>query len=181
MIIENGYCPFKLLILDIDGVMTDGRKYYANDGKAVYKSFNDRDFTAIKRFKMKGVNVCFLSGDSTVNENMAKNRGIDFFKSETWDSGSNKGSFIPKFVDKYKVKPEDMAYFGDDYYDLGIMELVGYPLCTNEAPWIVQRFCNSVDASFNVRHLWSSSDPIKKGYVSVLYDSLYWSKWFNER
>ena len=57
---------------------------------AVMKKFNDRDFTAIKRFRLAGIQVCFLSGDSVVNELMAKKRGIDFYKSKTWNNGSNK-------------------------------------------------------------------------------------------
>ena len=41
----------KLIILDVDGVMTDGKKYYDRDGKVVLKNFCDKDWTAIKRFR----------------------------------------------------------------------------------------------------------------------------------
>ena len=41
----------KLVILDVDGVMTDGKKYYDRDGKVVIKNFCDKDWTAIKRFR----------------------------------------------------------------------------------------------------------------------------------
>ena len=40
-----------LLILDVDGVLTDGKKYYDNTGKVLLKTFCDRDFTAIKKIK----------------------------------------------------------------------------------------------------------------------------------
>ena len=53
----------KLLILDVDGVLTDGNKTYDINHTCVYKKFNDRDFTAIKRFKATGINVVLLSGD----------------------------------------------------------------------------------------------------------------------
>jgi hypothetical protein len=43
---------FKLLALDVDGVLTNGRKIYGESGTPVYKEFNDRDFTAIKRFQV---------------------------------------------------------------------------------------------------------------------------------
>ena len=55
-----------LLILDVDGVLTDGRKYYDVSGKGVLKTFCDRDFTAIKKFKANGWDVVFLSGDPNV-------------------------------------------------------------------------------------------------------------------
>ena len=53
----------KLLILDVDGVLTDGKKYYDSKGKVVMKTFCDKDWTAIKRFKALGVQVVFLTGD----------------------------------------------------------------------------------------------------------------------
>ena len=56
--------PFDLLILDIDGIMTSGHKYYDNGAEVVMKAYSDLDFTAIKRFKLKGFKVCFLSGDT---------------------------------------------------------------------------------------------------------------------
>ena len=39
----------KLLILDVDGVLTDGKKVYGKEGTGLYKTFCDKDFTAIKR------------------------------------------------------------------------------------------------------------------------------------
>ena len=74
--------PIKLLLLDIDGVMTDGTKLYGLDGLTMGKRYCDRDFTAIKAFKAVGVKVCFLSGDDKGNKAMAENRKIDFYLSD---------------------------------------------------------------------------------------------------
>ena len=68
----------ELLVLDIDGVLTDGKKYYGLDGLPFAKTYCDKDFTAIKRVRGAGISVCFLSGDERVNKAMAKNRNIDF-------------------------------------------------------------------------------------------------------
>ena len=65
----------KLLILDVDGVLTDGKKYYNRDGKVEMKTFCDKDWTAIKRFRALGINVIFLTGDP-FNENIAYHRNI---------------------------------------------------------------------------------------------------------
>jgi len=54
----------KLLILDVDGVLTDGTKVYTQKHEPVYKRFRCKDFTAIKRFVAAGVKVIMLSGDN---------------------------------------------------------------------------------------------------------------------
>ena len=152
---------FDLLILDIDGVMTSGGKYYDNDSAVIMKKYNDRDFTAIKRFKMEGIKVCFLSGDARVNESMAKARNIDFYLSKTWVEGSNKEAFIPKFVKTYDVKPPQMAYVGDDFYDIGIMNKVGYAYCPSNSPRCVKDISTVLDVKAG------------DGVVARLYDLVF--------
>ncbi len=133
----------KLLILDIDGVMTDGTKVYGLDGLTMAKRYCDRDFTAIKQFKAGGVKVCFLSGDDKVNETMAKNRKTDFYYSR----GKNKTDFLSDFAEKYNCLLSQMAYVGDDIFDIPIMEKVGYSYCPKNvsnqvkeaADWVIKR------------------------------------------
>ena len=69
----------KLVVLDVDGIMTDGKKYYDQNGSVVLKTFCDKDWTSIKRFKSMGINVIFLSGDENINKQIAKDRNIDFY------------------------------------------------------------------------------------------------------
>ena len=52
----------KLVILDVDGVMTDGRKYYGVDGMPFAKTYCDKDFTAIKRLRSRRKSVYFIGG-----------------------------------------------------------------------------------------------------------------------
>ena len=110
----------KLLILDIDGVMTDGTKVYGLDGLTIGKRYCDRDFTAIKQFKAAGVQVCFLSGDDKVNKAMAENRKTDFYYSR----GREKTDYLEEFADTYNCSAKEMAYVGDDIFDIPIMEKV---------------------------------------------------------
>jgi 3-deoxy-D-manno-octulosonate 8-phosphate phosphatase (KDO 8-P phosphatase) len=126
--------PFDLLIIDIDGVMTDGTKIYDRDGKVFGKKFCDRDFTAIKRLKASGIEVCFLSGDLNVNKEMAESRKIDFFHNPP---GTDKEEILPQIKDKYKT--DNIAYVGDDYYDIAIMKSVKLSFCTYDSPCIVKR------------------------------------------
>jgi len=124
----------KLLILDIDGVMTDGTKLYGLDGLTMGKRYCDRDFTAIKQFKAAGVQVCFLSGDDKVNEMMAKNRKTDFYYSR----GRDKVGYLSEFEQTYKCSINKMAYVGDDIFDIPIMEKVGYSYCPANVSQVVK-------------------------------------------
>lgn len=150
-----------LLILDIDGVMTDGTKVYDTEANVIAKRYCDLDFTAIKRFKAAGYKVCFLSGDNNVNEKMAKKRNIDFYHSRTPDGTIDKKSFIPLFEDRYKIQKQKMIYVGDDYFDLDIINELRYTFCPNNSPLIVK------DSVFGVLDCRSG-----QGVVASLYDYL---------
>lgn len=120
-----------LLILDIDGVLTSGRKSYDINGDIFSKQYNDKDFTAIKRFFAEGVKVVFLSGDKSVNESMAKIRGIDFYYAKTADGNIDKSEFVNRLKLKYNASV--VAYVGDDYYDLSIVNTVDFSFCPGDA------------------------------------------------
>jgi len=123
-----------LLILDVDGVLTNGKKYYDSTGKAVLKSFNDRDFTAIKKFRAAGWNVVFLSGDPNINQKVAENRNIPFYTNRKDGVMSNKATFVTQFEKEYNVTSQEMVYVGDDIFDIGIMNLVKYKFCPQDSP-----------------------------------------------
>jgi len=127
----------KLVILDIDGIMTDGRKYYGLDGIPFAKTYCDKDFTAIKRLRGAGVKVCFLSGDERVNMAMAKNRNIPFYSAR----GKDKAEFVEAFEYEYDISRDDMLYIGDDLFDLSIMKIVGHAFCPQDAPNKLKAHC----------------------------------------
>ena len=118
------------MILDVDGILTDGKKYYGLDGMPFAKTFCDKDFTAIKRLRGAGVEVCFLSGDNRINQAMAENRNIDFYCAR----GRDKAAYIEDFEKKYNVNRMHMAYVGDDLFDINIMKEVGFSYCPADAP-----------------------------------------------
>ena len=127
----------KLVILDVDGVMTDGRKYYNENGMPFAKTYCDKDFTAIKRLRGAGVRVCILSGDEFVNKAMAKNRNIDFYSAR----GKDKADFLPELSQTYGATTEEMVYIGDDLFDKSIMEIVGHPFCPADACRDLKNVC----------------------------------------
>jgi 3-deoxy-D-manno-octulosonate 8-phosphate phosphatase (KDO 8-P phosphatase) len=130
----------KLLILDVDGVLTDGTKLYSEDGFGKMKSFCDKDFTAIKRIKAAGVKVCFLSGDQNVNKSIATNRNIDFYLAR----GKNKKEFLQKFCKIYDCSPDEMCFVGDDLFDIDLLKAVKYSFCPKNSLSDVKDCCMHV-------------------------------------
>ena len=127
----------KLAILDIVGVLTDGRKYYGLDGIPFAKTYCDKDFTAIKRMRGAGVKVCFLAGDERVNMAMANNRNIDFYSAR----GKDKADFVSLFEKKYGIDRNEMLYIGDDLFDKSIMEIVGHAYCPSDSCKDIKELC----------------------------------------
>jgi YrbI family 3-deoxy-D-manno-octulosonate 8-phosphate phosphatase len=127
----------KLLILDVDGVLTDGTKVYDTNHNPVYKSFKCKDFTAIKRFIASGVQVVMLSGDSW-NEQMAKKRNIPFYCTRGKDLSLDKSKFIAQFEETYNVNQENMAFVGDDYFDLSMFKKLFWTFSPSDAPDIIK-------------------------------------------
>lgn len=146
----------KLVILDVDGVLTDGKKYYDNSGTAVLKTFCDRDFTAIKKFKSFGVNVVFLSGDENINKKIAENRNIDFYHSR----GECKSSFLEIFKEQYNCTENQIVFIGDDIFDLQLMKKVRWKFCPSNADLELHKICAVLKS------------PSGNNCISELYDYL---------
>lgn len=115
--------PFRVLLLDVDGVLTDGTKLYDKDHKKLAKFFCDRDFTAIKRFKAAGIKVLLLTGDEW-NVGMAKSRNLDYKIVEPINGVLDKSLIINELAKKYKLPYSQFVFVGDDYYDLSACNLV---------------------------------------------------------
>jgi 3-deoxy-D-manno-octulosonate 8-phosphate phosphatase (KDO 8-P phosphatase) len=133
----------KLLVLDVDGVLTDGTKLYSENGLGKMKSFCDKDFTAIKRIKASGVKVCFLSGDENVNRAIADNRNIDFH----FARGKNKKDFLERFCMIYDCLADDICFVGDDLFDVDLLKSVKYSFCPTDSCEEVKESCIHVLSS----------------------------------
>ena len=151
----------KLILIDVDGIMTDGTKIYNEDHEGIYKKFCDLDFTAIRRLMASDVNVCLVSGD-LFNKKMADKRNIPFIYSRT------KQDEIPEIQKKYNVDYNNMAFVGDDMFDYEIMMCCNYRFCPKNSPNDLQKICTKIID----RH---SGD----GVIARLYDMLVLMKLIN--
>ena len=150
----------KLLILDVDGVLTDGTKVYTQEHQPVYKRFRCKDFTAIKRFIAAGVKVIMLSGDNW-NAEMASQRNIPFYCTRGADLGLDKSVYLKHLEAQYKVKRENMAFVGDDYFDLSMFKTLFWTFAPADSPRIIRQNC-----------LYLLKSKGGQGVVQELYDFL---------
>lgn len=118
------------LVLDVDGVMTDGGMYYTEMGDQ-FKKFNTKDGMAIKIARVKGMEVAFLSSGSTehIIQNRAKTLGVE----RVYVGPRPKIEVLTEWCAELGVTMENVAYVGDDINDLEVMDAVGFSGCPADA------------------------------------------------
>ena len=126
----------KLLILDVDGVLTDGSIILDNEANE-YKSFHVRDGHGIKMLHKAGINVAIITGrHSKVVERRAHELGI----TEVFQKCLNKKVAYAHLLKQYSLKNDEVAYIGDDIIDAPIMAVVGLPVAVADAADEARRF-----------------------------------------
>ncbi len=128
----------KLLLLDVDGVMTDGGVYYGESGEEM-KKFNTQDGYGIVQLQRRGVKIGILTGRfSRVVERRAHELGI----SEVYQNMENKGEAYSAIKARLEMSDGEIAYIGDDDPDLPVLKQVGFSAAPANA---VSRVRNAVD------------------------------------
>jgi 3-deoxy-D-manno-octulosonate 8-phosphate phosphatase (KDO 8-P phosphatase) len=125
----------KLLILDVDGVMTDGRIIMDNEGKEI-KNFNVRDGHGLKLLQRYGVKVAILTGRlSKVVEHRAKDLDIK----DVYQKVFNKKDVFEKIIKNHKISPDEAAFIGDDIIDIPVLKRVGFSVAVADAVDVVKK------------------------------------------
>lgn len=124
----------KLIIFDVDGVMTDGTLYLADDGQE-YKGFNSLDGHGLKMLKSAGVEVGIITGrNSQVVVHRARNLGITHLHQGAHD----KLMVYRQLLGDLGLSPEQTAFMGDDVVDLPVMRRAGLAIAVPAAPDLVK-------------------------------------------
>lgn len=119
----------KLLVLDVDGVLTDGRIILDNEGNE-FKSFHVRDGHGIKMLVKAGIHVAIITGRySKVVERRAQELGI----TDVFQRCHAKTAALDHLVEKYGLSTREVAYVGDDVVDVPVLRRVGVPIAVNDA------------------------------------------------
>jgi YrbI family 3-deoxy-D-manno-octulosonate 8-phosphate phosphatase len=129
----------KLLILDVDGILTDGTKLYDACGNVAFKKFNDKDWTSIKKLKTLGVDILCLTGDP-FNKKILENRNISVIVNRMNGVHKDKSEYLEEIISSYhELSLSEVAYIGDDLFDIKIMQKVGFAFTVEDAPLIVKQ------------------------------------------
>ncbi len=124
----------RLLILDVDGVLTDGRLFFDNHG-VEYKSFHARDGHGIKLLQQSGVQVAVISGRNSPSVALRmKMLGI----CHVYQGYEDKRVAFADLCATTGISPEQTAYVGDDLIDLPVMVQVGLAIAVNDANFAVK-------------------------------------------
>jgi len=130
----------KLVMTDIDGVWTDGGMYYGAQGECM-KRFNTRDGAAVARLREIGIETVIVTReDSDIVRARARKLEIEHCHCGV----TGKGAVLSDVCGQFQVRPDEIAYIGDDVYDLPLLERVGMSACPADAVEEVRRMVDYV-------------------------------------
>lgn len=119
----------KLVLLDIDGVLTDGKMTVDSDGKE-YKTIDMKDVDAVFEMKRRGYQIGLITGESTPITLYFKERfKPDFF----YNCCKDKPKALKDILKKTGYSTEQVCYVGDGKHDIPIMKLIEFTACPANA------------------------------------------------
>jgi 3-deoxy-D-manno-octulosonate 8-phosphate phosphatase (KDO 8-P phosphatase) len=119
----------RLMILDVDGVLTDGRLYYGADGEAM-KAFDVRDGHGIKLLRECGVDVALLTArQSQIVATRARELGVE----RVVQGATDKVAGLDRLSAEAGVNLQACGYIGDDWPDLAVLARVGFAATVADA------------------------------------------------
>ncbi|MHB0986739.1 MAG: 3-deoxy-manno-octulosonate-8-phosphatase KdsC [Sulfuricella sp.] len=130
----------RLAIFDVDGVMTDGSLYLADDGQE-YKAFNTLDGHGMKMLKRSGVELAIITGRSS---QLVALRAINLGVTHIYQGTEDKLSAFLELLEKTGSDPAECAYMGDDVVDLPVMRRCGLAVCVPASPALVKQHAHYV-------------------------------------
>ena len=134
MTIEERLRKVRLLLLDVDGVLTDGR-IMLDDNNVQSKSFDVTDGHGLKMIQRIGIEVGIITGRSSrVVEHRANELGIGIVH----QGAKNKLIVARQILAERGIAPEEVAYIGDDIIDLPVMLQVGLAVTVTDAQQVVK-------------------------------------------
>jgi len=115
----------RLVLSDVDGVLTDGGMYYNENGEYL-KKFNTRDGMGIELLLEKNIKTILITRETS---KITISRGKKLKVERTIIGALDKKNEMKKICKEYNIKPNEVAYIGDDVNDIEIMKSVGF-CCT---------------------------------------------------
>ena len=127
--LSQRFKKIRLVITDVDGVLTDGGMYYTNKGD-VMKRFFVRDGMGVTLLRKNDIPTLIITKEKTEMTRLwAKKMKI----AKLYEGIIHKESILEDICKKFKVEPDEIAYIGDDINDLELLKIVGLAVVPNDA------------------------------------------------
>jgi 3-deoxy-D-manno-octulosonate 8-phosphate phosphatase (KDO 8-P phosphatase) len=137
---EEKLKKIKLFIMDVDGVLTDGRIIRSSDG-GESKVFDVMDGTGIHLAHLAGIRTAIISGrKSEVTSLQAMELGIN----EVHQVSGGKEEILDRLMGKFELQEKEIAFVGDDLLDIPLLRRVGWAVAVSNAHTEVKKVCHYV-------------------------------------
>lgn len=130
----------RLLAMDVDGTMTDGKIYIGQAGE-IMKAFHVKDGQGIALLRGSGVVTAIITARQS---EIVRLRADELHIDEVCQGVSDKQSVLRALCEKYGISPEETAYIGDDLGDLPALNYAGVGMCPSDAAPAVRRAADLV-------------------------------------
>ena len=140
LIIKRKLKNIKLVILDVDGVLTDGYLFYDHEGNQL-KRFSVKDGLGIKYLQKAGIRLCIVSGGK---EDVIKFRAKDLNIDNVYCHIKDKKEKVETLQRKFNLKKENTLYLGDDLNDLTVKNSVELLISPNNASKGLKKSCDAI-------------------------------------
>ena len=130
----------KMILFDIDGVITDGKKY--TDGNNLeYKTIALKDLDALGELKAAGYKIgCVTGEDNSFSDQFRHMKVLDYVK----QGCKNKEQALKEIEEEYSIEASEICYVGDGKYDIPVLKKVGLALCPKDSIHEVKQFADIV-------------------------------------
>ncbi len=126
----------RLVVFDVDGTLTDGRLWYAEDGRET-KVFHVHDGLGLKALQANGVRVAIIT--ARISHPVAL-RAEELDIAHVYQGQNDKRACLLELLDALRLTPDQAAFVGDDLPDLPPMGIAGLAVAVaNAHPWVVER------------------------------------------
>jgi 3-deoxy-D-manno-octulosonate 8-phosphate phosphatase (KDO 8-P phosphatase) len=133
----------KLIIFDVDGVLTDGSLFIGDDGEE-YKAFHSRDGHGMKMLRATGVEIGIITGRTS---NVVRHRMESLGIHHVYQGQLEKLPAFQQLTTKLGIDPQQVAYVGDDVVDLPILTRTGLAVAVADAHPLVKRHAHWITPS----------------------------------
>ena len=130
----------RIVVMDVDGVLTDGGMYYSERGEDL-KKFNTKDGQGIQLLQQAGIRTALVTGETTA---IVARRAAKLRIEDVYQGAVDKLSVVKALLEKQGVRPDEACYIGDDLSDLEPMKFVGTAFAVADATRAIKRVAHYV-------------------------------------